>query len=116
MGGGMAVSSASRPRPRPAGMRGARPRLSPRHRMVDGRIVGTDDAVSVNQPRGSDAERDPLHLCTRAGASVRLVTFEHEGRRALGAVDGERVDDLRFPGDMVAFVTGGNQALAWAAI
>jgi acylpyruvate hydrolase len=46
---------------------------------------------------------------------VRLVTFEHEGRRALGAVDGERVVDLRFPGDMVTFVAGGDQALAWAA-
>ena len=46
---------------------------------------------------------------------MRLVTFEHEGRRALGAVDGERVVDLRFPGDMVTFVAGGDQALAWAA-
>jgi 2-keto-4-pentenoate hydratase/2-oxohepta-3-ene-1,7-dioic acid hydratase in catechol pathway len=46
---------------------------------------------------------------------VRLVTFEHEGRRALGAVDGDSVVDLRFPGDMVAFVAGGDQALAWAA-
>ena len=46
---------------------------------------------------------------------MRLVTFEHEGRRALGAVDGDRVVDLRFPGDMVTFVAGGDQALAWAA-
>ena len=46
---------------------------------------------------------------------MRLVTFEVAGRQAVGAVDGERVVDLRFPGDMVTFVTGGDQALAWAA-
>ena len=46
---------------------------------------------------------------------MRLVTFEHDGRRAVGAVDGDRVVDLRFPGDMVAFIAGGEQSLAWAA-
>ncbi len=46
---------------------------------------------------------------------MRLVTFEREGCRALGAVDGDHVVDLRFPGDMVTFVAGGDQALAWAA-
>jgi 2-keto-4-pentenoate hydratase/2-oxohepta-3-ene-1,7-dioic acid hydratase in catechol pathway len=46
---------------------------------------------------------------------MRLVTFEAAGRQALGVVDGERVVDLCFPGDMVTFVTGGDQALAWAA-
>lgn len=46
---------------------------------------------------------------------MRLVTFEVDGRQALGAVDDERVVDLRFPGDMVTFVAGGDQALAWAA-
>ena len=46
---------------------------------------------------------------------MRLVTFERDGRSTLGAVDGEKVVDLRFPGDMVEFVAGGNQALAWAA-
>ena len=59
--------------------------------------------------------RETLQLCARVGRRMRLVTFEHEGRRALGAVDGERVVDLRFPGDMIAFVAGGDQALAWAA-
>ena len=46
---------------------------------------------------------------------MRLVTFETGGRAAVGAVDGDSVVDLRFPGDMVAFVAGGDQALAWAA-
>lgn len=45
---------------------------------------------------------------------MRLVTFEREGRRGVGVVDGETVVDLRFPGDMVAFVAGGDQSLAWA--
>jgi acylpyruvate hydrolase len=45
---------------------------------------------------------------------VRLVTFEHGSREAVGAVDGDRVVDLRFPGDMVAFVAGGEGSLAWA--
>jgi 2-keto-4-pentenoate hydratase/2-oxohepta-3-ene-1,7-dioic acid hydratase in catechol pathway len=45
---------------------------------------------------------------------VRLVTFEHGSRQAVGAVDGDRVVDLRFPGDMVAFVAGGEGSLAWA--
>ena len=40
---------------------------------------------------------------------MRLVTFEHGSRRAIGAVDGDRVVDLRFPGDMVAFIAGGEQ-------
>ena len=46
---------------------------------------------------------------------MRLVTFEVGGRSAIGAVEGESVVDLRFPGDMVTFVAGGDQALAWAA-
>ena len=45
---------------------------------------------------------------------MRLVTFEVDGRSALGAIDGGSVVDLRFPGDMVTFVAGGDQALAWA--
>jgi 2-keto-4-pentenoate hydratase/2-oxohepta-3-ene-1,7-dioic acid hydratase in catechol pathway len=45
---------------------------------------------------------------------VKLVTFEHDGRRSLGVVDGDRVVDLRFPGDMIAFVAGGERSLAWA--
>jgi 2-keto-4-pentenoate hydratase/2-oxohepta-3-ene-1,7-dioic acid hydratase in catechol pathway len=45
---------------------------------------------------------------------MRLVTFEHDGRRSIGVVDGDLVVDLRFPGDMVAFVAGGEQSLAWA--
>jgi 2-keto-4-pentenoate hydratase/2-oxohepta-3-ene-1,7-dioic acid hydratase in catechol pathway len=45
---------------------------------------------------------------------VKLVTFEYDGRRAVGAVDGETVVDLLFPGDMVSFVAGGDQSLAWA--
>jgi 2-keto-4-pentenoate hydratase/2-oxohepta-3-ene-1,7-dioic acid hydratase in catechol pathway len=46
---------------------------------------------------------------------VKLVTFAYDGRTALGAVDGDRVVDLRFPGDMIAFVAGGDRSLAWAA-
>jgi 2-keto-4-pentenoate hydratase/2-oxohepta-3-ene-1,7-dioic acid hydratase in catechol pathway len=46
---------------------------------------------------------------------VKLVSFEAGGRTAIGAVDGDSVVDLRFPGDMVAFVGGGDAALAWAA-
>jgi 2-keto-4-pentenoate hydratase/2-oxohepta-3-ene-1,7-dioic acid hydratase in catechol pathway len=45
---------------------------------------------------------------------VRLATFEVDGRRAVGAVHGDSVVDLRFPGDMCAFVSGGEAALAWA--
>jgi 2-keto-4-pentenoate hydratase/2-oxohepta-3-ene-1,7-dioic acid hydratase in catechol pathway len=46
---------------------------------------------------------------------VRLVTFERDGRTAVGALRGsDEVVDLRFPGDMVAFVAGGEHALAWA--
>jgi 2-keto-4-pentenoate hydratase/2-oxohepta-3-ene-1,7-dioic acid hydratase in catechol pathway len=46
---------------------------------------------------------------------MRLVTFEHDGRARVGVVEGETVVDLRFPGDMVAFVGGGEGSLAWAA-
>lgn len=46
---------------------------------------------------------------------MRLVTFQHGARRAVGAVEGECVVDLRFPGDMIAFIAGGEQSLAWAA-
>ncbi len=46
---------------------------------------------------------------------MRLVSFETGGRAAVGAVDGDSVVDLCFPGDMVAFVAGGDAALAWAA-
>lgn len=46
---------------------------------------------------------------------MRLVTFERDGNPAVGAVDGDTVVDLRFPGDMVSFVAGGDHALAWAA-
>lgn len=45
---------------------------------------------------------------------MRLVTFSLDGRRAVGAVDGETVVDLEFPGDMVAFAAGGEGSLAWA--
>lgn len=45
---------------------------------------------------------------------MRLVTFSRDGRSAVGAVDGETVVDLGFPGDMVAFVAGGDGSLAWA--
>jgi 2-keto-4-pentenoate hydratase/2-oxohepta-3-ene-1,7-dioic acid hydratase in catechol pathway len=45
---------------------------------------------------------------------MKLVTFEHDGRTAVGAVDGETVVDLRFPGTMVDLVAGGDQSLAWA--
>jgi 2-keto-4-pentenoate hydratase/2-oxohepta-3-ene-1,7-dioic acid hydratase in catechol pathway len=46
---------------------------------------------------------------------VRLVTFSRNGRKAVGAMDGESVVDLRFPGDMLEFVAGGDGSLAWAA-
>ena len=46
---------------------------------------------------------------------MRLVSFETGVRAAVGAVDGNSVVDLCFPGDMVAFVAGGDAALAWAA-
>jgi acylpyruvate hydrolase len=45
---------------------------------------------------------------------VKVVTFEQDGRSAVGAVADGRVVDLHFPGDMVAFVAGGEQSLAWA--
>jgi 2-keto-4-pentenoate hydratase/2-oxohepta-3-ene-1,7-dioic acid hydratase in catechol pathway len=45
---------------------------------------------------------------------VRLVTFSRNGRKAVGAMDGESVVDLGFPGDMVEFVAGGDGSLAWA--
>jgi 2-keto-4-pentenoate hydratase/2-oxohepta-3-ene-1,7-dioic acid hydratase in catechol pathway len=45
---------------------------------------------------------------------VRLVTFSRDGRSAVGAVDGETVVDLDFPGDMVAFAAGDGGSLAWA--
>lgn len=45
---------------------------------------------------------------------MRFVTFSRDGRSAVGAVDGETVVDLAFPGDMVAFVAGGDGSLAWA--
>ena len=46
---------------------------------------------------------------------MKLVSFEAGGRTAIGAVDGDSVVDLRVPGDRVAFVGGGDAALAWAA-
>lgn len=46
---------------------------------------------------------------------MRLVTFEHGTHRALGVLGEDRVVDLRFPADMVAFVAGGDRALSWAA-
>ncbi|MEZ5102129.1 MAG: fumarylacetoacetate hydrolase family protein [Thermoleophilia bacterium] len=46
---------------------------------------------------------------------MRLVTFEHGSRRAVGVLGEDRVVDLRFPGDMVDFVGGGDRALSWAA-
>jgi 2-keto-4-pentenoate hydratase/2-oxohepta-3-ene-1,7-dioic acid hydratase in catechol pathway len=45
---------------------------------------------------------------------VKLVTFSRDGERGVGAVEGDRVVDLRFPGDMVSFVAGGEASLAWA--
>ena len=45
---------------------------------------------------------------------MRFVTFSRDGRSAVGAVDGETVVDLAFPGDMVAFAAGGDGSLAWA--
>jgi 2-keto-4-pentenoate hydratase/2-oxohepta-3-ene-1,7-dioic acid hydratase in catechol pathway len=45
---------------------------------------------------------------------VRFVTFSRDGRSAVGAVDGEIVVDLDFPGDMVAFAAGSDGSLAWA--
>ena len=42
---------------------------------------------------------------------MRLVTFRADGRDAIGAVDGDRVVDLGIPGDMVAFIGGGEASL-----
>ena len=84
---------------------------------VDANDANAHDHRS-RQPRGRNAERAGRRdqkLWHASSAGVRLVTFEHQGRRSLGAVEGERVVDLGFPGDMVAFVAGGDQALAWAA-
>jgi 2-keto-4-pentenoate hydratase/2-oxohepta-3-ene-1,7-dioic acid hydratase in catechol pathway len=46
---------------------------------------------------------------------VRLVTFDNEGRPTVGAVDGDRVVDIGFNGDMVAFVAGGEASIRDAA-
>ena len=74
-------------------------------------------ATGLSRRRAARTRNRPDRArCARTERSgrVRLVTFEHDGRRAVGAVDGEAVVDLAFPGDMVAFVAGGEQSLAWA--
>ena len=38
---------------------------------------------------------------------MRLATFEHEGRRALGAIVGDEVAELEFPGSMVELIASG---------
>jgi 2-keto-4-pentenoate hydratase/2-oxohepta-3-ene-1,7-dioic acid hydratase in catechol pathway len=42
---------------------------------------------------------------------VRFVTFAGDDAARIGAVDGERVVDLGFDGDMVAFISGGDESL-----
>jgi 2-keto-4-pentenoate hydratase/2-oxohepta-3-ene-1,7-dioic acid hydratase in catechol pathway len=45
---------------------------------------------------------------------VKLVTFGVDGRHAVGVVDGDRVVDIGFDGDMVAFIAGGEPSRAQA--
>ncbi len=45
---------------------------------------------------------------------MKLVTFEQDGRRAIGAVVGDGVVEVGFDGDMVAFAAAGEAALSAA--